>query len=225
MFVGHLAAGFALKSRVREAPLAALLFGAALCDLLFGVFGMLGLEHAVMHGTPVFANWELHVGYSHSLLVSVLYAVGLGWIAARWWGTRRIGLAIGLAVFSHFVLDVASHRPDMPLIGLGAVHDVRLGTNLAQHPLAFFLVELGWCLLAWWLYDGGNVRLLTTLLVMMAIWSNNIFGFTPLPSVSAPQQAGLTMVSFSLFGAVLWWAASPTESLAGASGGGRRAAG
>lgn len=216
MFVGHLAAGLAIKSRVREAPLPALLLGTALCDLLFGIFGLLGLEYAVMHGAPIFANWELHIGYSHSLLASLLYATALGWMAARWWGSPRVGVAIGLAVFSHFVLDVASHRPDMPLIGLGAAHDLHLGTNLAVHPLAFFIVELGWCLLAWWWYDPGNRRLLATLLVMMAIWSNNIFGFSPLPDLSASQQAALTLMSFVLFAATLWWAAQPTEALGAA---------
>jgi hypothetical protein len=211
VFVGHLAAGFALKSRVREAPLLALLLGTAVCDLLFGVFGMLGVERAVPHGTPVFANWELHIGYSHSLLVSVLYATALGWLAARWWRSSRIGAAVGLAVFSHFVLDVASHRPDMPLIGLGASHDLEIGTNLALYPLPFFLVELGWCLLAWRWYDPRNRRLLVTLLVMMVIWSNNIFGFSQLPDLTPAAQAGLTLVGFLLFAAVLWWAAQPTE--------------
>ncbi len=211
MFVGHLAAGFALKSRVREAPLAALLLGTAVCDLLFGVFGIIGLERAVVHGVPVFANWELHIGYSHSFLASVLYATALGWLAGRWWRSSRVGAAVALAVFSHFVLDVASHRPDMPLIGLGATHDLHLGTNLALHPLPFFFVELGWCLLAWRWYDPRNRRLLVTLLVMMAIWSNSIFGFSALPELSPPQQAGLTLAGFLVFTTVLWWAAQPTE--------------
>jgi len=34
-----------------------------------------------------------------------------------------------------------------------------------------------------------------------------------LPDVSASQQAALTLVSFVLFAAVLWWAAQPTEAL------------
>jgi membrane-bound metal-dependent hydrolase YbcI (DUF457 family) len=212
VFVGHLAAGFALKARVREAPLGPLLAGTAFLDLLFGVFGMIGLERVVVHDPPVFGNWELHIGYSHSLLVSVVYSVALGWLAGRVWRSTRVGVAIGLAVFSHFVLDVVSHRADMPLIGLGVEHDVMLGTGLATHPLAFVLVELGWCLLAWRWYDGGNRRLLLMFLVLMAIWANNIFGFAPPPALSPGGQAAFTIFGFTVAGALLWWAAQPTET-------------
>jgi len=99
----------------------------------------------------------------------------------------------------------------MPLIGLGAAHDVRLGTDLALHPVPFFLVELGWCLLAWWWYDPGNRRLLVTLLVMMVVWSNGTFGFSPMPVLPPAGQAALTLTGFLLFAAVLVWAARPTE--------------
>lgn len=212
MFVGHLAAGFALKARVREAPLGPLLAGTAFLDLLFGVFGMAGLERVVVHEPPVFANWELHIGYSHSLLVSVLYSVALGWAAARWWGSARVGAAVGVAVFSHFVLDVVSHRPDMPLIGLGAMHDVRIGTGLATHPLAFFLVELGWCLAAWRWYDGANRRLLVAFLFLMVVWANSVFGFSPPPALSPVGQSAFTIFGFAVAGALLWWAARATEA-------------
>ncbi|MBI3768182.1 MAG: hypothetical protein HY271_06745 [Deltaproteobacteria bacterium] len=214
MFVGHLAAGFALKARVREAPLGPLLAGTAFLDFLFGVFVMIGLERVVVHDPPVFRNWELHIGYSHSLLVSVLYSVALGWLAGRVWRSTSVGVALGLAVFSHFVLDVVSHRADMPLVGLGMNHDVLLGTGLATHPLAFFLVELGWCLLAWRWYDGGNHRLLLMFLVLMAIWANNVFGFVPQPALSSSGQAAFTIFGFVIAGALLWWAARPTEERA-----------
>jgi membrane-bound metal-dependent hydrolase YbcI (DUF457 family) len=186
--------------------------GTAFLDLLFGVFGILGLERVVVGNPPVFANWELHIGYSHSLLVSVFYSVALGWLAARWWRSPSVGVAIGLAVFSHFVLDVVSHRADMPLIGLGVEHDVKIGTGLATHPLAFFLVELAWCLLAWRWYDGANRRLLIMFLVLMAIWSNSVFGFAPPPVFSPAGQAAFTMFGFTVAAVLLWWAARSTEA-------------
>jgi hypothetical protein len=212
VFVGHLAAGLALKARVRHAPLGPLLAGTTFLDLLFGVFGVLGLERAVVGTPPVFANWDLDIGYSHSLLMSVLYSVALGWLAARWWRSVSIGVAIGLAVFSHFVLDVVSHRPDMPLVGLGTADDVKLGTGLAAHPLAFFALELAWCVAAWRWYDAANRRLLGTLLVLMALWANNVFGFFPAPPLSAAGQSVMTVAGFAIAGAALWWAARPTEA-------------
>ncbi len=212
VFIGHLAAGLALNARVRRAPLGALLAGTAWSDLLFAVFAMLGIEHAVVHDPPIFANWDLDVGYSHSLLASVIYGVTLGWLASRWWRSTAVGVAIGLAVFSHFALDVLTHRSDMPLVGFGATRDVRLGTNLAVHPRAFFAVDLAWCLLAWWWYDPRNRRLLVTLAVLMALWANNVFGFAAQPKLSANGQAVSTFVGFVVAGAALWWAARPTEA-------------
>lgn len=223
MFVGHLAAGLALKARVRRAPLGPLLAGTAFADILFGIFAIVGLEHVVVHDPPVFANWELDIGYSHSFLASVVYSAALGWVAARWWRSTSIGVAIGIALFSHFVLDTLSHRPDMPLIGLGATRDVKLGTGLATHPLAFFAVELGWCALAWWWYDPGNRRLLVTLAVLMALWANNVFGFATQPALPVTAQAIVTIAGFGIAGASLWWAARPTEARLANGSGMRRA--
>jgi hypothetical protein len=217
MFVGHLAAGFVLKSRVRAAPLGPLLAGTALCDVVFSVLGVLGIERVTVGDPPVFANWDLaEIGYSHSLVMSLLYGVVLGVLGARWSRSRAVGIALGLAVFSHFVLDVLSHRPDMPLIGLGVAHDVKLGTNLALHPLAFFVVELACCLLAWYAYDAGNRRLLATFLVLMALWANNVFGFALPPQPPPAGQCVLTLAAFTLAGAALWWAARSTERTVGA---------
>ena len=210
MFVGHLAAGLALKARVREAPLGALLAGTAFLDIVHGFLGLTGAERVVIHDPPVFANWDLvEIGYSHSLVVSLLYSAVIGLLAARVWRSRAVGWVLGLAVFSHFILDVASHKADVPLVGLGLAHDHKLGTGLASYPLPFFLVELGWCLVAWYLYDPANRRLLAAFLVLMTFWANAVFGFFLPPPPPPVLQAFITIVSFAVAGWVLWWAAQP----------------
>jgi hypothetical protein len=211
VFIGHFAAGFALHRRVRQAPLGVVLLGTALLDLLHGVYRLAGVEHVVVHEPAIFANWELvEIGFSHSLLVSLLYAATAAALAGRWWGSRAIGAAVGAAVFSHYVLDVLTHHADMPVVGLGAAADLKVGTDLAAHPLPFFLVELGWCLAAWALYDTGNRRLLATLLVLLAVWANNVFGFSlpPIPPESA-LHAALPLIGFGVAGTALLWAARP----------------
>lgn len=211
MFIGHFAAGFALHRGVRQAPIGALLLGTALLDLLHSLYRLAGIEHVVVHEPPIFANWQLvEIGFSHSLLVSLVYAAAAAALAGWWWRSRAIAAAVAAAVFSHFVLDVLTHHPDMPVVGLGAATDLKLGTNLADHPLPFFLVELGWCLAAWALYDAGNRRLLVTLLVLMALWANNVFGFSlpPIPPDTA-LHALIPLLGFGLAGAALVWAARP----------------
>src|SRR5688572_15811615 len=120
MYLGHLAAGMMLKARVREAPLSWLLLATVASDLVCGVLLMLGAESIIVHGTLVFAHIEADIRYSHSLLANLALSLLVAWVASRYLESARAAVALGLAVFSHYVLDVLSHRPDMPVIGFGA---------------------------------------------------------------------------------------------------------
>ena len=56
-----------------------------------------------------------HYPISHSLLAVVLWALGLG--AAYYFLKKQLrgAVVIGLAVISHWVLDLVVHVPDLPL--------------------------------------------------------------------------------------------------------------
>jgi len=127
MFIAHF--GFAMAAR-RVAPQPAfgtLLLAAMLVDGIWPVFVLLEWERVeIVPGitavTPLlFASYP----YTHSLLFGALWAalLGGGYYTLR----RDRGGALWLAalVLSHWVLDFAAHRPDMPLwpggpkVGLG----------------------------------------------------------------------------------------------------------
>ena len=210
MYLGHFAAGLALQARVREAPLAWLLAASVASDLLCGALLVAGAEHATIQGPVVFRNIHADIGYSHSLLAIAACAVLGASVAAAYLKSTRVAAAIALAVLSHYVLDALSHGADMPLIGFGAANDIRLGTGLAQYPVAFFLVEAGWCGLALWLYDRSNRRLLVSMSVLLLLYTNTVFGFAPPPQLSA-AGLGLSMIAvFALTFGVLSWAARLT---------------
>lgn len=207
MYVGHMAAGFIVKARIREAPLAWVLAGTVLSDLLCGLFMVFGLESAEISGEFTFGHVAAYIGYSHSLLSSCLQAVAAGVVASRLSKSARVGIAVGIAVLSHYVLDVVSHWPDMPLIGFGAQHDIRFGTGLAGLPLMFYLVEFALSVGACLLFDPANRRLLGTMFILMVLYSNTVFGFAP-PPVPPSYVFGVAMLAtFSVTPAVLWWAA------------------
>lgn len=132
MFIGHAAVGFAAKRAAPRAPLAVLLSAAYFADLLWPIFLLLGLEQVrIEPGNTAFTPLDF-VSYplSHSLLLSVAWGalLGLGyWAVSR----DRIGaLWTGALVVSHWVLDFATHRPDLPLwpggpkVGLGMWNSV-----------------------------------------------------------------------------------------------------
>lgn len=119
-----------------------------LLDVLFAIFVLAGIEKLrIVHGFTAYNLYDLYwMPYTHSLLGalgwSALGAIAY-WAVARRFPThgRRIAAAVlGAAVFSHFVLDVPMHTPDLPL-GFGA-GSPKIGLGLWNHRLASIAAEL-----------------------------------------------------------------------------------
>jgi hypothetical protein len=151
LYAGHLAAGLALKAAEPKAPTWGLLLAVGFMDsVLFGPFVLLGIEHASI--TPgVSPGFSLdYIDWSHSLAMSVVWSVLLA-IAFLRMG-KSVAAVIGVAVFSHFVLDVLMHPPDLALWPNSSVH---LGLGLwTSLPNGWWVVELavvaaGWGYYAW----------------------------------------------------------------------------
>lgn len=139
MYAGHFAAGLALKAREPEAPLWGILLGVGLLDLLFGPLVLLGLERVTI--TPAASpGFTLdHIDWSHSLLMSVVWSLLFGLLFYRW--GRRVMVVMAVAAFSHFLLDLPMHPPDLALWPDASTH---LGLGLWRLlPEGWWLVELG----------------------------------------------------------------------------------
>jgi len=138
MYAGHFAAGLAIKGRTPQAPTWGLLVGVGFLDILFGPFVLLGIERVSM--TPgVTPGFSLdHIDWSHSLLMSLVWSIAYAACFARY--GRRVMAAMGLAVFSHFLLDLPMHPGDLALWPGSTVH---LGMGLWRTlPTAWWFVEL-----------------------------------------------------------------------------------
>ncbi len=139
MYAGHFAAGLAIKARKPDAPTAGLLTGAVFLDLLFGVCVMAGIErvHMTPGTSPGFALD--YIDWSHSLLMAVVWSVLFASVFhGRDWGVH---LALGCAVFSHFVLDFFMHPPDLALWPGASIH---MGLGIWRRwPRGGWLFELG----------------------------------------------------------------------------------
>lgn len=144
MYAGHFAAGLALRAKEPEAPFWGILIGVGLLDLLFGPFLLLGIEHASV--TPeVPPGFSLdHIDWSHSLATSVVWSALFGLLFIR--RGRRVAAVTGIAAFSHFLLDLPMHPPDLALWP-GA--DLHLGLGLWRAlPTGWWFVELALVLAA-----------------------------------------------------------------------------
>jgi len=175
MYVGHFAAGLAIKSRVPRAPTWGLLIGVGVLDILFGPFLLAGIERA--HLTPgVSPGFSLdYIDWSHSLAMSLVWSVLYAVLFLR--RGRTVALAMGFAVFSHFILDLVVHPADMALWPDSAVH---LGFGLwTALPTGWWFVELGVILAGfayYWKrsqadrsYGGRPAWILVTLLILHAM--------------------------------------------------------
>ena len=144
MFVGHLSAGLVLKKMERRINIGWFFFAALFHDFLLGILILLGLEQ--VHVPANFAQlhyFTFSFSYSHGLAASIfwsLLAFGITYIALPRWTSKernQAGIAMGLAVFSHFVLDWMVHIPEIPLLGESSL---KIGLGLWNNlPLALTL--------------------------------------------------------------------------------------
>ena len=129
MFVGHYGPAFAGKAAAKTVPLWSLFFAVQFVDVLWGVFIANGIEHVRL--VPGFTDSNAldlyHMPITHSLPGALGWAAlaGLVYALVARQQKRLGGLVIAGAVFSHWLLDLIVHVPDLPLwpggpeVGLG----------------------------------------------------------------------------------------------------------
>jgi hypothetical protein len=148
VFIGHYGVSLAAKPLAPRLSLGWLFLAVQLLDILFSIFVLLGIEKMrIVHGFTAYNPYDLYwMPYSHSLVGAFawsLLAAGAYLAATRCWppSERRMAAVVfGTAVFSHFVLDVPVHTPDLPL-GFGA-GSPRIGLGLWNHPVVTIALEL-----------------------------------------------------------------------------------
>ena len=109
----------------------------------------------------------------------------------------RAGLVLFAVVLSHWLLDVLSHRPDMPILLDGGPH---WGFGLWESLTATLVVELGLFAAGLALYLRGTeakgrkgTLLLGALVAFLGlIYLGNLFGPPP-PSAEAVAWSGIAM--------------------------------
>jgi hypothetical protein len=193
MFLGHFAVGFAAKRVATQVSLGTLFLACQLADLIWPNLVLLGIERAaIVPGitvvTPI--DFEFYP-YSHSLLMMAGWAVlaALIYRLVRRPATTTSLLVVAGLVVSHWVLDVVSHRLDVPLAPGGPV---RLGLELWRSLPATILVEATMLAVGVWFYaqstravDRVGVYALWGLVAfLLAINAANMFGPPP-PGIGA----------------------------------------
>ena len=197
MFIGHFAMGFGAKRFAPQVSLGVLFLACQLADLIWPNLVLVGLEHLRIDSsatvmTPLdFQSYP----YSHSLVAMLVWALlfAMLYMALSRSG-RRAAIVIAVLVFSHWVLDALTHRPDMP-ITLGET--VKVGMGLWNFPWVAVPVELFLFAAGVWLYARctkpanrkGSVGLWALVLFLLVIYLANVFGPPPPSTVAVAWSA------------------------------------
>jgi hypothetical protein len=100
----------------------------------------------------------------------VLLALFLGGVVAAGFGGNRVAIvgAVAATAFSHWLLDLVVHRPDLPLI----FDDMKVGLGLWANPYVSVPTEIAVMLGGLWIYDRAAPS--PTRRGTIALW---VFGF------------------------------------------------
>jgi len=166
--INHAATALILKKKFPSSPLFSLILATEAVEYLWVGLNVIGIERTVIdEDMRSVADVHLvHMPFSHSVVTSLIIAVAVG-MAVLWRGGKAasaVALGIALGVFSHVVLDLLVHAPD---IALSPFYDgTKYGTGLYSNlPLPALALETLWGVLCWWIYRG-SWKLLGLIVVM-----------------------------------------------------------
>src|SRR5437667_2175195 len=204
MFVGHYGISFAAKKAEPRVPLWVLFIALQLLDVLWAPFVLVGIEKVrIVPGITASNPLDLYyMPYTHSLLAAIGWSV-VAFLAYRFAvrsARPRAAAIVGLAVFSHWVLDFLVHRPDLPLYD----NTAKVGLGLWNLPAVAFGLEALLLFGAMWLYLRQGTARRTALLVFgVGMLGIQAYGFFGPPPVSPNAAAATALLSYAVFAVVI----------------------
>jgi hypothetical protein len=207
MVVGHLALALAAKRVAPRINLGWLVAGVTALDLVWPILVLAGIERvSIVPGATAFNQLVFdYYPWSHSLVMSLVWGIVLAGLARAAEVPRSAAPLLIILVMSHWVLDVITHAPDMPLWPGRSPH---LGLSLWNSITGTLVVEgLMWVAgiviyLRNHRFDGvaRRVAFWSLVVVTTVLWAGS--PWSP-PPASAHQLALLALIGWI----VIPWAA------------------
>jgi hypothetical protein len=211
MFIGHYGPGFAAKPIVKPIPLWLLFVAVQWLDVCWAALILLGVEKArIVPGLTEGSSLDLYfMPYTHGLIGAVALSLVFGAIALLFVHERRpaaVAVVAG-AVFSHWLLDLVVHMPDLPLID----NSMKVGFGLWRWMWISLPLELVTMIGGAIVYARaipsksryGDMALWLFVAVMAAIELYAMFGPPPASSTAEAQTALLAYGALALLAAAV----------------------
>lgn len=205
MFIGHFAVGLAAKKAAPAVSLGTLFLAAQFTDLLWPMLLLLGIERvAIDPGNTVVTSLNF-ISYpvTHSLVAVVFWACAFAMAYMLIRRYPRGAVTLGLLVLSHWILDLITHRPDLPIVPGGLTVGLGLWNSLAWT----LIIEVGLFAVCVWIYlrttlaknRTGVWSFWALVAFLVVVYLGNLFGPPP-PSEAAIAWAGQAMWLIVIWG-------------------------
>lgn len=210
MFIGHYGVSLAAKRWAPGLSLGWLFLAVQALDVLFSFFVLAGIEKmAIVPGFTAYNSYDLtFMPYSHGLVGALGWSVLTALLARGVLGRGRsvAALVLGVCVFSHWLLDLPMHTPDLPLAG---DHSTKVGLGLWRHrnlSLAAELVALGAGVFVWLRATGGLARSRVLTLSFLGVLTAMLLATPFFPPPKSPAAFAIfALVSYVAIAAVAAW--------------------
>jgi hypothetical protein len=193
MFIGHYGPAFGAKAALRAIPLWVLFVAVQWMDFVWSVLVLNGIEKVKIEpGYTQASSLDLYyMPYTHGLFGSLVLSIVFGGIVALFFKRQRglVFLVSACAVFSHWLLDLLVHKPD-----LWIYDDVKVGFGLWRWIWISLPLELVFMWAGAWAYAryvparrGGDVWLWTFVAAMTVAQVYGDLG----PQPESPRAAAI----------------------------------
>jgi hypothetical protein len=157
--INHAATALLIRRRYPDVSLVPILISVQAMELVWVVLNYLGIERTTTESVVRYVG-DIHLEfmpYSHSVATMVGVAL-LAWVVGVSLRRPRLGVAIGIGIASHLLLDLATHDGDIALAPFIGSHGY--GTYLySRFPAGAFALELGFGVACWSAYHGERALL------------------------------------------------------------------
>ncbi len=172
-------------------------------DILWAPFVLLGVEHArIVERFTASNHFDLyHMPWTHSLVMAMFWSLAGG--ALYQWLRKGGGLIICVLIFSHWVLDFITHKPDLelwlggPKVGLGLWDNRPLAVSLE-----FGLLAAGFLVYLMRTKPKSGAGAISPYVLLALLIPAQLFGnFGPAPA-DANEAAMSAIIAYAVFAAL-----------------------
>lgn len=205
MFIGHFGLGLAAKKIDSKPSLGTMFLASQFIDLLWPTFLLLGIETVKIEpGNTAFTPLNfIFYPFSHGLLSVIIWAILFGGVYYFFKKNIKSSIILGALVISHWILDLFTHIPDLPILPWD---EFKVGFGLWNSVLLTVIIE-GFIFAAGsYLYlistkaenKKGSIGLWSLLGFLIIIYISNLAGSPP------PDQMAIAIVGQSQWLLIIW---------------------